>query len=109
MKSRLFVSLAVVAGLIASYALIRYAEPDGRALFEEQNCVKCHVLRGHGFGFIDLSNVTGYRTRTWLKAHIRSPRQHDPTIGMPSFGHLSDRQIDALVDHLEGKGAGGSH
>jgi hypothetical protein len=40
-----------------------------------------------------------------MRDQIRDPRLHEPYPGMPSFAHLSSREIDALVEHItEGRG-----
>ncbi|NIM04857.1 MAG: c-type cytochrome, partial [Armatimonadetes bacterium] len=79
------------------------SEPDGAEIFKRENCVKCHSLRGQGIGVRDLTDVANRRSREWMRDQIVNPRLHDPHPGMPSFAHLSRRELSALIDHLEGK------
>jgi cbb3-type cytochrome oxidase cytochrome c subunit len=76
---------------------------DGAEVFKRENCGKCHSLRGEGIGLIDLTGISGRRSRAWMRDQIVNPRLHDPHPGMPSFAHLSDREIAALIDYIEGE------
>ena len=64
---------------------------DGKTLFEETNCLMCHLLNGEGGGLEDapdFAGVSGRRDqaslREWLKTHLfEEPRidmfEEDPT------------------------------
>lgn len=99
---------AVASALIAAVAILAFgvyyylSAPDGGKIFVRENCNKCHKLRGKGLGVIDLTGVVKERGRGWVKDQITRPRTHYPNPGMPSFGHLSNREVEALVDYLEG-------
>ena len=41
------------------------------------------------------------RTDDWLIGHFRNPRAYTPGTRMPSFSHLGDRQLRALVLFLQ--------
>lgn len=85
------------AGLAARYFL---TAPDGAELFGRMGCVKCHVFKGRGIGEINLTEVCRRRSATWMHDQITNARLHKEDSGMPSFGFLSDRQIDALIHYL---------
>lgn len=95
--------LAVAAVVVIFTVYYLASAPDGAELFDLENCVKCHSFRGRGMGVIDLTDVAKRRSRTWIHDQIVNSRLHYPNPGMPSFAHLSRRQINALVDYLEGK------
>jgi mono/diheme cytochrome c family protein len=93
--------LLVLGVVTARYTIFL---PDGKTLFIEQGCVRCHTCRGVGKGGIDLSHVTEKWSAARIKDQIRNPRVNNPNTGMPNFGHLSDRQVYALLEFLRGKG-----
>lgn len=74
----------------------------GKALFEETNCLMCHLLNGEGGGLEgapDFAGVSGRRDqaslREWLKTHLfEEPRidmfEEDPT----------DADIEAFIQYL---------
>ena len=71
--------------------------------FFQQNCTKCHVLRGQGIGVVDLTDVSERKSRRWIRDQIVNPRMHDEHPGMPSFAHLSLSEVEALIDYIEGE------
>jgi mono/diheme cytochrome c family protein len=85
--------------LVVAYAASR---PDGAALFRREGCIGCHVFQGQG-GFMgpDLTAVRNRRSRGWIREQIKNSRQHNPNSAMPSFDHLSWREINALIAYLE--------
>jgi mono/diheme cytochrome c family protein len=88
---------------------------DGRQVFE-QNCAKCHSVRGAAAapaggpgkkkgGGPDLSKVAAdpEHTAEWLAEHVRDPRSHRPDSRMPRFGgKLSDDEIRAVAGYMTG-------
>lgn len=75
----------------------------GNEIFEEVNCLMCHLLNGEGGGLEDAPDLAGVSTRLkpeemkkWLKEHLyEEPRlsmfEEDPT----------DEEIDNLTDFLQ--------
>ena len=75
---------------------------DGKALFEETNCLMCHLLNGEGGGLEGAPDFAGVSSRRdqaslseWLKTHLfEEPRidmfEEDPT----------DADIEAFVQYL---------
>ena len=96
---------------VALYAYTHVApegEPEGApawrglAVFRAQ-CIACHAMNGEG-GKIgpDLNvprSIVEYRPVDQLKAFIRNPAAFRYT-SMPSQLHLSDAQLDALLDYF---------
>lgn len=76
--------------------------PGGRELFRREGCVNCHSFKSEGGGIgPDLTRVTASKSEGRIREHIRSPRKHDPESPMPSYGHLSDREMDAIMEYLK--------
>jgi mono/diheme cytochrome c family protein len=96
---------AVLLALVVIAASYTFFRPDGKTMFIEQGCVRCHTFRGVGKGAIDLSHVSEKWSAERIRDQIRNPRVNNPETGMPNFGHLSDRQVDALIEFLRGKGS----
>lgn len=95
----------VAFGAAAFFALgVAYivSRPDGSVIFRREGCVGCHSFKGHG-GFMgpDLTAVRSRRSRDWIRAQIKNPRKHNANSAMPSFDHLSWREINALIAYLE--------
>ena len=75
----------------------------GQEIFDEVNCLMCHLLNGEGGGLEDAPDLAGVSTRlkaeemkTWLKEHLyEEPRlsmfEEDPT----------DEDISNLTDYLQ--------
>ena len=85
--------------IVAALAVWGCSPKDAKGMFKSE-CVKCHTYKGIGSGIIDLSDVTEYRSDTWIKDQIIDARRHDPNSGMPRFGFLSEGEIDSLVQFL---------
>jgi cbb3-type cytochrome oxidase cytochrome c subunit len=76
--------------------------PDGAGIFKREGCYECHSFKGQGGAGPDLTAVTGRRTNGWIKTQIRNPKANNPNSRMPAFGHLSDREIRAIIRYLKG-------
>jgi mono/diheme cytochrome c family protein/cbb3-type cytochrome oxidase subunit 1 len=96
----------------------------GRKIFNGENCISCHTEmvrpadRGMGSASTpsslrslmgiagtsrigsDLSNVDGKYPDSLLAKILIDPSSVQPGTVMPSYSHLSDSEIDALVDYL---------
>lgn len=76
----------------------------GRALFAQQQCGSCHVVRGEGGDKgPDLSNAGLHRSAAWFHSFIEQPKRfHPDSSDMPSFGPpvLSHQEIEELAQYL---------
>ncbi len=84
--------------MLASFALMVKAAPNGHALYE-QNCSSCHGLDGKGGVGIPISLPSFLKSvpDSYLEKTIRYGR---PGRVMPPYPFLSDAQIKAIVGHL---------
>ncbi len=96
-KLSMCVLIAVVFGLIISGCA-----PDGAKVFEKAGCLSCHRYKGVGGSICpDLTDVTKRKSEQWIRQQIKDPSKNNPNSKMPSFGHLSDREIQAIIDYLK--------
>lgn len=76
----------------------------GRALFAQQQCGSCHLVRGEGGDEgPDLSEVGLHRSAAWLHSFVEQPKRfHPDSSDMPSFGPpvLSHQEIEELAQYL---------
>ncbi len=96
-RIRLHFSIAIFLLFIIPLCSVS-AAPDGARLFA-MNCAACHGDRGNGGIGIPLSlpDFLGSVTDEFLFQTIRHGR---PGRIMPSFRHLSNEQIDAIVSYI---------
>lgn len=76
----------------------------GRALFGQQQCGSCHVVRGEGGDEgPDLSEVGLHRSAAWMHSFIEQPKRfHPDSSDMPSFGPpiLTHQEIEEIAQYL---------
>lgn len=75
---------------------------DGERLYKEQGCYSCHMFKGQGGSAgPDLTNITKIRSDRWIRQKIKSPSKDNPNTRMPAYGHLSRKEINALIRYLK--------
>ncbi|PTX60724.1 cytochrome c oxidase subunit 2 [Melghirimyces profundicolus] len=80
----------------------------------EQNCIGCHAVRGAGYrvlgrtgpeltAFGERTRIAGVldNNRDNLKAWLKNPQDIKPGNRMPAFDHLSEKDLDAIVNYLQ--------
>jgi cbb3-type cytochrome oxidase cytochrome c subunit len=93
--------LVLAITMLATVASACTKSRSGEEVFSSEFCPTCHYFRGIGRdGGIDLSEVRQRRSKGWIKEHIVNPKIHDPNIGMPNHAHLSNAELNALVEFL---------
>jgi cbb3-type cytochrome oxidase cytochrome c subunit len=95
----------LVLGTVFMFSLLTLATAgctvDGKALFEKEGCNKCHRFKGVGGSICpDLTDVKSRRSREWIHQQLTDPSVNNPDSKMPSFGHLSEKEKQALIDYL---------
>lgn len=84
----------------------------GQRLYQSLGCSNCHMINGvGGTSGPDLTAVGSRRDREWLLGHFKDPKAYVPNSAMPSFGHLSEKDLNDLTDYmveLKGKSKGGA-
>lgn len=86
---------------------------NGRAVYQAQNCARCHQDPGGNAGGMamgrgrnrgpNLSAVGRDPTHTvgWLMEHVRNPKSHRPESSMPPYeGKINETDLRALAEYL---------
>lgn len=99
-KSLLLVAAGALFGL---FLIVMFSDmPDGAEIFKRERCISCHSLRGAGGSAgPELTAVTKRRNDAWIRRQIRDAKSHNPATMMPSFAHLSRKEISALIKYLK--------
>jgi len=94
------VTLIAAMAIATIFSFAACSPKDAKSIFKSE-CVKCHSFKGIGSGIIDLSDVTEYRSDTWIRDQIEDARRHDPYSGMPRFSDaLTSAEIDMIIKFL---------
>ncbi|HEY4716865.1 MAG TPA: cytochrome c [bacterium] len=73
----------------------------GQRIYQENRCSSCHSISGiGGTTGPDLSKVADRRDKDWVHKHFKNPQELVPGSAMPSFGHLSEEDLQALTDFI---------
>ncbi|MGB3327916.1 MAG: cytochrome c oxidase subunit II [Thermomicrobiales bacterium] len=87
---------------------------DGESTFMLESCAACHTVKGTAAQGKVGPDLTHFGSRDTigagvlenspanLEAWLRDPQAYKPGIVMPGFDRLTDEQIRALVEYLEG-------
>jgi mono/diheme cytochrome c family protein len=73
-----------------------------RKLINSQGCKACHTLEGDG-GTVagSFEDMREKLTRSEVLSQLVNPEQKHGNSTIPDFSHLSDKEIDALVDFIQ--------
>lgn len=130
MRERLALGLAALSGVLVvmmavGFALLQTdrpvrepvaaapeepeAEPrlaEGRAVYDAQDCARCHSIEGRGNPRAPLDGVGARRDRDELRAWITAPPEMEEQMSSRAFGakqeyqELPEDELAALVDYL---------
>ncbi len=78
---------------------------SGEKLFKTLGCTECHTANGTASGKQgpDLyTTKANNRTREWMYKQLITPQEHNQKTIMPPYVHLSDKNVNSLLDYLEG-------
>ncbi|HYM10734.1 MAG TPA: c-type cytochrome [Bryobacterales bacterium] len=81
---------------------------EGKLLFQQENCIGCHMLNGEG-GRVgpDLSGEGDKgRTDQWLIGHFQNPPAYTPGSLMPAATNLNEQRLQALTAFLQAQKQG---
>ncbi|MDE1921209.1 MAG: cytochrome b N-terminal domain-containing protein [Candidatus Omnitrophica bacterium] len=77
----------------------------GKKLFHTLGCTECHTITGkpsNKQGPDLIMAKSNNRTRAWLYEQIVSPQSHNPRTIMPPFSDLSHKNVELLINFLDG-------
>ena len=95
-----FVSLLALALLPAG----SYGQDDGpaRKLFNPQGCKACHTLEGDGGTLAgSFKDIRAKLSRAEIRQQLVNQEQKHGNSKIPDFGHLSEEELDALINFLK--------
>lgn len=73
----------------------------GQRLYQSLGCSGCHMINGIGGTTApDLTHVGSRRDAKWIHEHFKDPRALVPNSAMPSFKHLTEKELDDLTDYM---------
>lgn len=97
-------AVASVLCLLASSALAADDEARGRELINSLGCKGCHQIDGAGGKLGPSLDGLGERySKEEIEKHITEPKSFNPKSMMPSYGHLKEEDLEALVKFLDEK------
>jgi mono/diheme cytochrome c family protein len=92
--------LAIVCGLILSTHVFS-AEMSGAQLVQSKGCRGCHKIEGAGGTLGPALDGVGQRLSAQeIREVIADPKSKNPSSMMPSFAHIPEEEMKALVDYL---------
>lgn len=74
----------------------------GRSLFQREKCQSCHSVAGEGSRRYPLDGAGARFSSAQLRLWIVAPKQMKSSVRKPSYAHLSEEEVAALVAYLEG-------
>lgn len=75
---------------------------DGAEVFRKEGCLGCHRFKGVGGGICpDLTDIKNRRSDAWIIQQIKDPGINDPNSKMPSYPHMKEKEIKAVLDYLK--------
>lgn len=97
----MWLALGLVAGGFGHVSSAAAAEPpsDGKAVFVDQKCTKCHSAPGIKGGKGDLAGVAKTRTPEWMKKWLLKEEEIDGKKHKKKFGG-TPAELDAVVKWL---------
>lgn len=103
LKLKIFATAVI---LHAAFSTLACAENDAKArsLINSQGCKACHTLEGDGG--ITAGSFEAMRanlTRDRVRSQLVNPEHKHGNATIPDFSHLSDSDIDALVNFIQPK------
>ncbi len=100
----LIIAIAII--LNATTAPFAYADSqtEARKLINSQGCMACHTLDGNG-GVIagSFEAMRDKLTRAQIRSQLVNPERKHSNGKIPDFSHLSETEIDVLVNFIQAK------
>ncbi|MEW6109301.1 MAG: c-type cytochrome [Nitrospirota bacterium] len=73
----------------------------GQKVYQSLGCSSCHTINGiGGTTGPELTHVGSNRERGWFYGHFRNPSEYVPNSAMPSYGHVSEQDLNDLTDYM---------
>ena len=100
----LIIAIAIILNTILSPFAYAGSEAEARQLINSQGCKACHTLDGNG-GVIagSFEAMRDKLTRAQVRSQLVNPERKHGNDKIPDFSHLSENEIDVLVNFIQPK------
>ena len=100
---------ALILGVVSLLGLAllpagSYGQDDGpaRKLINSQGCKACHTLEGDGGALAaSFEDIRAKLSRAEIRLQLVNQEQKHGNSKIPDFSHLSEQELDALVNFLK--------
>lgn len=103
--NRLLSTFGITSLLWLAVSMVTFAstdEAEARKLMNSQGCKACHALEGDGGKAApSFEEIRAKRTRQEIRAQLVNREHRHGNGKIPDFSHLSDAEIDALVQFIQ--------
>jgi mono/diheme cytochrome c family protein len=100
----LMIAIAVILNAMFSAFAYADSETEARKLINTQGCKACHTLAGNG-GVIagSFEAMRDQLTPAQVRSQLVNPERKHGNDKIPDFSHLSEEEIDLLVNFIQPK------
>ena len=100
----LVIAIAIILNAILSPVASADSETAARKLINAQGCKACHTLDGNGGDIASsFEAMRNKLTRAKIRSQLVNPERKHGNNRIPDFGHLSEDEIDILVNFIQPK------
>lgn len=96
-------TLTISVLTVAVLSNTSYGLDDGpaRKLINSQGCKACHALEGDGGSLaVSFEEMRENLTRTEIRSQLVNQEQRHGNGAIPDFGHLSDNDLETLIEFI---------
>ena len=96
------IAITIILNAIFSPFAFADSETEARKLINAQGCKACHPLNGNG-GVIagSFEAMRDKLTPAQIRSQLVNPERKHGNDKIPDFSHLSEKEIDALVNFIQ--------
>jgi mono/diheme cytochrome c family protein len=100
----LVIAIAIILNAIFSPFAYADGKTEAHILINAQGCKACHTLHGNGGDIAgSFEAMRNKLTRAQIRSQLVNPEHKHGNNKIPDFSHLSDREIDVLVNFIQPK------
>ena len=98
----LIIAITIILSAVSSPFAYADGEIEARNLINSQGCKACHTLDGSG-GVIagSFEAMRDKLTRAQVRSQLLNPERKHGNDKIPDFSHLSEKEIDVLVNFIQ--------
>ncbi len=103
--ARALLTVAIISLLLLAVLVTRSValdDAEARKLMNSQGCKACHALEGDGgTAAPSFEEIRAKRSPVEIRLQLVNPGHRHGNGKIPDFSHLSDKEIDALVNFIQ--------